>query len=221
MSENFIINEHFKNTYLTCGRTHDNFIFENCPKEILSLAKNSLSQNSNNVKSCCITINRDIEQAVEKTLEKFENILQKKIICKDFIIGLFALELLKNLDEDLSNQPFSKEEIIEGINAILNGCCEDVKNFCTNAPLPYDIKKLISSIGKIELNIFLNDTKNVYLQNAINNFISSREPYSIKLFTTNQKLPSYLDQNGNYIECPHDFMTRNIQNFITTKKKNI
>ena len=53
----------------------------------------------------------------------------------------------------------------------------------------------------------LKKQKKKELQQAINNLIYSREPYSIKLFTNNEKLSSYCTQNGEFAElatsCSH------------------
>ena len=67
---------------------------------------------------------------------------------------------------------------------------------------------------KFELNIFLDNTQNIYLQQAINNFISSREPFSVKLFATQERLSTYCDQLGNFIQSPHDYMNMNVNKFI-------
>ena len=59
----------------------------------------------------------------------------------------------------------------------------------------------------------LKDTKNKYIQQAVNVFIASREPYSVKIFTNNDRLVTYYDLNGNLIESPHDFMRRAVDMF--------
>ena len=64
------INEYFKNDYLTCGQTRDNFIFENCPNEFILEAQKSLAISKNGVKSCNLTIKRANEIYVEKTLTR-------------------------------------------------------------------------------------------------------------------------------------------------------
>jgi len=203
------INDYFKNYYLSCGNTRDNFIFENCPKDFITLAQKSLNQNSEKVKSCNILLTTDIENKLNKTLEKFENDFQKKIIANGFFITLFLREIVKE-------QNYEKEKLNfleNGIAALLTGDIKNVKDYIINSPTPLDIEKTIKEIGKIELNIFLVDTQNIYLQQAVNNYISSRLPYSVKIFT-NKQLPTYYDQNGNFIQAPHDYMNVNVYNFI-------
>ena len=64
---------------------------------------------------------------------------------------------------------------------------------------------MIKKIGKIELNIFLSDAENVFLQRAINNYLAAREPYSIRVFSNKNKFPCYYDQSGNVIQAVHDY----------------
>ena len=73
---------------------------------------------------------------------------------------------------------------------------------------------MAKELGKIELSFILEDAENKYFQQAVNLFISSREPYSVKIFTNNDRLVTYYDLNGNIIECPHDFMRRDVSEFI-------
>lgn len=204
------INEYFFKHYLTVGRTYDNFLFENCPAEFISVAKDNLSKRGSAVKPCCVTVTRDIEEFIEKTLNNCSEDFQKKLLARDFIMALIMKELLSYTDK--------KSEynlVCQQINAFFKNDFERVKDFHFSSFQPSDVKKCMKFLGKIEINFFLEDTKNVYLQQAINIFLSCREPYSVKVFTTNEKLPTYYDPNGNLIECPHDFMRKDVNQFIT------
>ena len=204
------INECFESEYLTAGRTYDNFIFENCPKEFLSVAKEKLSVKSNGVKPCNVTLTREMEECFEKILENEENDLRRKIKARDFICALITKEVLDGEDARGLLYFVATDEL----DAILSG---DYFKYLANRSfslIPNDIRDFQKEIGKIELNFFLEDTKNPLLQRAINIFIASREPYSIKVFTNNERLPSYAEQNGNFIECPHDYMRRDVNSFV-------
>ena len=204
------INETFKEDYLTCGRTRDNFIFENCPIEFMENAKDLLSKSCDEVKSCVVTIDRAMENGFLKTLNKCSNDLQEKSVARDLVASLIIRELLKGE----KTEEFPEEELDKGIDALLCGNFGEVKEYHFKSPFPYDVARLMKKVGKIELNIFLENTQNVQLQQAVNIFISSREPYSVKIFTNNERLPSYYDQTGNLIQSPHDYMTRNVREFI-------
>ena len=207
------INQYFKEEYLTCGRTRDNFIFENCPLEVIEVAQILLGERANEVKPCNIDITAEEEMRVENTLSQCMNEYQKNAISRDFVTALIIEQMLSG--EDV--QEYDLEMLENGINAILEGDFEQAKRFHLDCPMPSDIVSVMQDVGKIEINFFLIGSKNVYLQRAINNLISSREPYSVKIFTTNKRLPSYQDQAGNRIECPHDFMTKNILNYIQSE----
>lgn len=203
-----VINEYFKDEYLTCGKTRDNFIFENCPIEFIREAKELLSNSSEEVKSGVIKITRKQEEKIEETLSQFEHDIQKSLIARDYVCSLIMLEILKGKTNNSGEIKFLKQ----GISAISNGDYWKAREFSINSPNPWDISREAKN-RKIELNILLIDTKNKYLQRAINNLVSSREPYSIKIFAS-QTLPSYLDEIGNRIECPHDYMRLNINNYV-------
>ena len=205
------VSEYFKMDYLTCGQTRDNFLFENCPKEFVLYARKCLCKAQDNVKPCIITITPKLEKDVEKTLIQCKDDLQKSFFARDLICSIFMHQMLKG------NERYEREtsSLYSGIRAILNGDIERAIEYHTTAPMPYEVTQMARKIGKIEVNVFLIDTKNKFVQQAINNFISSREPYSIKVFTTTKSLPSYRDQLGNIVQSPHDYMTIDVNKYIT------
>lgn len=204
------INDFFKQEYLVAGSTYDNFIFENCPNEFLNLAKKLLGKSNNNVVSCVVCIDRQIEEDIEKTLNNFSENIQKKILARDFITALVVKELLKHKYQDDTDKNFVNEQL----RAFLKNDFIAVKKMHADSFMPYDIKRIAKSVGKIELDFILHDVQNQYLQQATNIFISSREPYSVKIFTNNKRLSTYYDIDGNIIESPHDFMIRDVNKFI-------
>lgn len=203
------ITQYFIDSYLSPGITRDNFIFEDCSQEFLKEAKIHLSNQSESIKSCVIEIDSNITKILEQTLSNFENITHKKFVARDYICS----EILRNLLVITNTNPESLQQIESGLNAIKKGDISKVKQYHTVAPMPYDITCFSKEIQKFELNFLLNGTTNRYIQEAINNFISSREPFSVKVFST-QGLPTYLDQSGNIIQSPHDYMARNVKDFI-------
>lgn len=213
------IDNGFKSYYLTVGVTYDNFIFENCPLEFVNFAYECLNKDFNNVKSCCVTIDNETEKKFNVILDKCIDNSQKYIFARTFFMSLFIYELLKDKSIQIKNL-ISLEELKEGIYIMVNGDFDKAKEFYLKSPMPYDIKRIINKVGRIELNVFLVNTSNVYLQSAINLFVSSREPYSIKIFTNNKKLPSYIDANGFLIESPHDYMRVDVNKFVNLGMKN-
>ena len=109
------------------------------------------------------------------------------------------------------------KEVIDGLNvgleAVENADKNAIMGYHSVAPMPYEITNFYRDIGPFELNFILEKSQNVYVQQALNNFISAREPFSVKIFST-KTLPTYLDQNKTAIENPHDYMKRNVQDFI-------
>ena len=203
------INEFFQESYLTAGGTYDNWIFESCPNEVLFLATESLCVKVGEVVPCVIYLDRKTEELVERTINSCDDDFQKKILARDFIIAAIMNNLLKATD----NEDALKLTALQ-LNAFMSGDVEAAKKLHVSSFMPYDVTRLASKIGKIEMTFILNGTKNRYLQQSINLFVAAREPYSVKIFTNNYNLPSYYDLNGNIIESPHDFMRRNISDYI-------
>ena len=202
------VNEFFEKEYLIVGNTYDNFIFENCPNDFLQYAKSRLVQSGGEVKSCLVCLDRRQEEFVEEIFKNCDE-LQKKILARDLIVALIMKEILND-----DPQSESYKFVCQQIKAFMLNDFDTVKNMHVKSFMPYDIKRVAKSIGKIELSFVLDGTLNKYLQSAINIFISSREPYSVKIFTNKERLSTYYDVNGNLIECPHDFMRRDVNKFI-------
>ena len=204
------INEYFENEFLVAGNTYDNFIFENCPNEFLSIAKAKLKEGCSGAKSIVICISREQERCIEQTINNCQEDFQKKILARDIITALIVRDLLQYKCEKQEKINFLNLQI----SAFMHNDFEKVKEFHALSFMPHDVKKLHSELGGIELSFVLQDTQSKILQQAINIFVSSREPYSVKIFTNSEKLPTYYDVNGNLIECPHDFMRRDVNDFI-------
>ena len=203
------VNEFFEKEYLVAGNTYDNFVFENCPKDFLQYAKSRLLQSDGEVKPCVVCLSKEQEDLVSKTLDNCAEDFQKKILARDFITAMVVKQML---DKDCQSDDY--EFVCRQIAAFANNDFETVKQLHAESFMPHDVKRLQRDVGKIELSFVLDSTQNVYLQQAINIFVSSREPYSVKIFTNNETLPTYYDPNGNLIECPHDFMRRDVNNFL-------
>ena len=205
-----IIDESFEKYYLNVGMTYDNFIFENCPFKFVKIAEEKLKKSNAGVKPCQVVITKEMEQLVENTINNCSQEFQKKLLARDFITALIIKEMLAGVED----KSLEYKATCGQIKAFLDNEFEKVKEYHSSAFYPSDVKECMKLAGKIELNFFLYNTQSKLLQQAINIFISSREPYSVKIFTTNDKLPTYYDQTGNIIQCPHDYMTRDVNKFI-------
>lgn len=213
--KNIEIEENFNREYLTCGNTYDNFIFHKCPKSFLHIAQDRLSKDNNGVRPCLIRITRDDEEIIENMLKEYEDYeFYKTIICRDYVNARVLNEVYSRVAE----KGASKSVLNEHVKAFKEGELWKVKKHHVSAPFMYEIVDAYKKYGSFEIDFFLEDTENVFIQKAINNFISTRAPFTVKVFTNKDKLPTYYDEGGNIIECPHDYMTRNVNNFISIKE---
>ena len=203
--EKFFIEE-----YLTPGQTRDNYIITNYPIELLQSTPDIIKQQQSTFKPCNIVITREEEKAIETTINTFPEQFIRDILARDYVCAL----IYHKLSQIVPIKPSQQQIINDQLHAFLNNDHEAVKELHPHSIMPFDIDKHIKKTGNIELNIFLHNTENVDIQRAINLFISSRTPYSIKIFTNNERLPSYADSMGTLIESPHDFLTMNTNTII-------
>ena len=209
------IDKYFIENYLTCGKTYDNFIFEKCPTKFLKTAKELLKEIKNGVKAITVSFSDKEEANFESTIH-FLDKFYSKILARDYVCSKIFIELLK----DNTKYVGKCKNLERSLNSILTGDIDNAIGFHCEAPIPAEIIDLSNRVGKIELNIFMENTKNIYFQQVINTFISMRTPFSIKLFTNNEKLTTYYDQSGCLIECPHDFMRRQVTNYNNIDEQN-
>ena len=213
------LQEYFVNEYLTCGQARYNCIFENCPVDFLEKAEELLRQSSGNVKACIIKLSNQDEKQIEKTLSLCKNDYERGLLARDFVSSLVMKEILKDVESGED-----KIKILQNIiSCILQGEYEKAKSNHSASPMPADIGMTLRRLCKAELCFFLEDTQNVFIQRAINNFVATRETnYKVKIFTTNNKLSTYLDQGGTKIENPHDYISPNVlDNLSWNENENI
>lgn len=187
---------------LTAGKTKDNYIFTKCDLDFLRQAKYYLTKIKSNVKSCVVQLDKYDVLTVNNLFLKCKDEIQKKVVAREYILQKVIMSELngENLYKDEYNRLKQLQNKLKSgnLNAIFSNY-----NFS-------DVQTLQDTIGKIEINFFLVNFNNIYLQQAVNNFISSRTNYSVKIFSNNL-LASYYDQAGNVIETPHDYLTLNIK----------
>ncbi len=201
-----IINEYYKKSFLTCGKTYDNFVIENCGNEFLAEAKRLLQESEGEGELCLVEITPEEEKKVERVLDRCKNEVQKKCLARDYVFTRV-----------MSGQGKKAEgESVVGrqLRAFDCGDYETLAKLHAQSPMMHDIIDAIKECGTKEIVIILTDTQNKTLQQAVNNLVSSRLPCSVKIFTNQARLATYFDEGGTVIECPHDFMRRNANDFI-------
>lgn len=208
------ISPYFIDAFLTCGQTYDNFVFTNCPVDFMRIAEAQLSIDNDDCNSCVVHISSSDEAHLDKLFYKCRSSYQLLTLARDYIDLLIMRELVKKT-EDIGDL----KQIEQHINAFRNGDIDSAIDYHFEAPLPQHIIYLIQAFKKTEIDFFLYNTENKILQSAINNFLSMRTPYSIKVFTNKERLPSYYAESGTPIECPHDFINLNVYDFINDKEK--
>lgn len=213
-----IVNDYFKSQYLTTGNTYDHFVFHNCPTELLDFAEKSLSNPTNNCIPCVIRFTDSEERELAKTIDNCADNYQKTIIARTYYLTRFMKELSSSAGKEYKE--FTLESLNEGLELLTSGDVDKAKKYYIKSPFMDQIDSFIRRLGKIELDILLDNTSNLYLQKAINNSLSSRTPYSIKVFNTGDRFVTSYTENGQLVEPTHDYLSRNIMDYICFSQDN-
>lgn len=208
----------FYNSYLTCGVVKDNTIFENFALKEYSNAMANLKITATcECRPVIIYIKRKDEEIVEMALKGCKNDYEITILTQHFFRCVYMLNILNAFNLD-SAKGYTKKQLEQYIYNFQNGNLNQLKEDYRHAPCAYDINRLLTSLPKMELNIFCENTQNKYLQRSINDFIFARLPYAIKVFTNTQRLSQYITSNGDLLQAPHDFMYVNTIRFVSNEK---
>lgn len=211
--ENMLINKSFAEEYLACGQARDNMVFTACSNRVLDWIKNYLKNSQQKDILAVVELSRQDEMGFEQILESCTDEFQKNLLSQEFITSCVLRSAMINAG--------SKDDFLSPIeicNKFLDACqrgdFEGVKQLYTKAPMQYQVAYFVRKYGRLEMDFFLCDTQNKYIQRAINNFLSAREPYCVKVFSNTNLLPSYITSNGQRVESPHDYIDMNINNFL-------
>ena len=138
------INEYYKNQYLTCGNTYDNFVFCNFPRELVSCVEKSLSQNANECTSVVLRFDKQIEEGLSKTLDACADDFQRGVLARTYYIARFMRELLHKTNQTYRHH--TVEGLDAGIESLLGGDFEGSKKFYLQAPYFSEIDNFIRYI---------------------------------------------------------------------------
>ena len=210
------INEYFKSQYLTCGNTSDNLVFYDCPRELLDYAEHSLSQSSEQCMPCIIKITSQDEDRLAQTLNNCSSDYEKMILARTYYYTRFMRELVAKSNRGYKD--FDLDSLDNGIEMLVSGSVESAKKYYVQSPFIDQIEGFIKNLGKIELDIMLDNTRNVFLQKAINNSLSARSSYSVKIFNTKDRFVTPFTENGQLVEAIHDFSSRNVRDYVKVIK---
>ena len=201
-----IINKTFIDGYLTCGATYDNFIFDKCSLEVMKFAISNLSKTqSETFKSVNLCFSSADKAMMDKIASCCDNDYQKNLLAGSYFNLKYMLGILNVFGEKRSE--FKKQDLIDIIKTFSSGRLDLAIDCYRRSPSNYDINVITKKVPKFELNIFCLGEQNKYLQMAINNYISSRLPYSIKLFTNSDRLSTYFTSSGEFMQSPHDYLS--------------
>ena len=111
-----------------------------------------------------IDIDKNISNKFNKTLLMLVNNTQRQIVSRDFICSL----IMQNIIRTTTTKEIKQKEIYKNItDTILNGNLDHIIANLEYSPIPYNIQKYSQTINRIELNIFLTDSENIFLMSFI------------------------------------------------------
>lgn len=211
------MDQYFIDSFLKAGGRYsgDNIIFTSCSPAFLSIV-NEIIENDNNplVLPCKVEIKNDDIMLIAKVQSLFDDKIKKDVLTRTFLTIYVAKNTMQSLGIDDFKNVCSQSDLEVGLRAFHSLNAQKIKDFYLMAPLPEEIDRMIAKLDKkIELNLVLpNGNNNALLQRYINNYIGSRLPYCVKLFTAENSLCSYFTSNGQFIERPHDYQSVDVKN---------
>ena len=214
--KNATINSSFAKEYLESGNARDNMIFTSCPLEVMGQIYEYITSSPQNAIPCIIKLTNKDEQVVEKILNNCANEFQKNLLAQQFVTATILNTAMGFVEESESIK--SKKQVCKDfLSAFYSGSFSQVVELYKDVPMAYQVNSFVKKYGKMDIDFFLYTTQNKDIQRAINNFVSARESYVVKVFTDNKFLPSYITQNQQRIESPHDYLSMNINNFLVSE----
>ena len=223
-----MLSDFVKNNYLTfssIGSDHE--IYFNTPAELMPEIKRTLTkQMKENTNLATITFTADESNQIESILIDYDNFdintpsrinpnYQKRVMASALIRCKLMLAILES-KKDLQETSMSSAELRQIIQGLTSCSREERIQAYINAPSHYDIEDMIKRGQKTHLAIFEDNVNCSILQGAINDYIGSRTPYSIKLFTSSNNLSNSYDSNGNLISPVHDYRAIYLDRFLDT-----
>ena len=192
---------------MTTGARHssDNVVVVNCSSDFMRMAKDRLVSN-NDCKAINVVINANVNDSVSKFLDLVDDKDHQKMFTRTFIASIIMHEVLNNYDNVNDIFEYDVEDLSRGISAFLAQDLISVREYhIQHAPWSMDIERVVRKYGKMELNIFIPNMVDIRIQREINNYISSRLPFCVKVFTNEDRLSSYQTSFNEVIQIPHDF----------------
>lgn len=210
---NYDVSKSFKDNYLTPGCSLGHFVFEKCPTAFLDCAKELLLQDKRQCRCCIVEINREIEEAFEKTLKVCPNDLRKSLLARCLFDALFMHEIMLKRGIVKTDNGVTVDVLDKGLQDLCSGDIIRAGEFYLKQNT-LEIDRLAGHCREIELVVMLKGTENKFIQQVVNGYIASRTPYAIKVFTDNVALPSYSTAGGQFIERVHDYSSLDINEYI-------
>ena len=210
--ENQTLCKYFVDSYLKSGITRDNCVFEEFPKELFPFVCENLKVKNNSIQAQIIEIDHQISGSFDANNEYLDQ-FRLSIFARSLINGLVMKTMLENLEDPNEEDAFYYNQITEGVSAVINGDFDKSREFYKIAPMGFDIDHFIKNRQNSELVFLLKDMNSKPLQRAINNYLSTRSPYTVKIFS-NKNLATILDEAGNLIHSPHDYLKINVKHFL-------
>lgn len=205
--------KYFVDAFLTAGNRGDNCVFTNCSEDVLKFVQETLEQESADGVAHIISLSDGVVGAFEEACEDFEE-FYVPILARGFVNGLVMKSLLESKTSELTGrEKILLQDINQGLEDMLSCDSNGIVDYLKRAPMSFDISNFIEKNGRHEIVFILRDMKNRRLQQAVNNFLSERSKYVIKVFS-DSSLASVLDEGGNLVQCPHDYVSIDIKHFI-------
>lgn len=207
------ISKVFNDNFLTPGSRRGHFVFADCPVNFLNIVKRLVMQNGGKGKSCVVEITRNLEWQFEQTIKPCRIESRKKLLARCLFETLFMRKMMcaKDMHEFIGDVTIN--DLNQGIEALCGGDYKKAVEYYKQHKTLW-IHKLIDFYPRMELVVILKGTKNPYIQQAINSYLTMRSPATIKLFTDNDPLPNRRTTGGQPLQEGQHYFSIDTYNHI-------
>lgn len=177
------------NFLLTSECCRDRFMVFNLNDSDMEKIFNRLNSKIKKIVPITIKLTKYDEELISTMSDKFYYEKAKQIIASTYLTS----KLIKDLQDKIPSIK-EKYDYIYNVDNILENFKINDESFLINGdnfPLPYNLNLKSIDGYKFDINIFLYNITNNYLQVAVNEYISRQDPWSVKIFTRESNLSTY------------------------------
>ena len=192
-------------SFLSGLKWRENYIFCGVDKGSLGHIFKTIGKKANHDEFCNVFFDEKIQNNLETLLDKEDEKFRKGLLA-DFFVSSILIDNFLSQGKIKNDCHYLLEHHKENIKILESGDYEKLIENINNFPRSYDVKDIIQKSNITEINIFLPNNRNKFLQQAINNIIYNDRTFFIRFFTCDTFPASMKMTNGEKLLNREDYL---------------